>query len=230
MVLNWILRWIVVGPLIRLFFRVKVVGLENLPRRGPYILVLGPHRTEFESLIVVSYIRRHQLHFFAKQEYWEKHKILGYVMTAIGLIPLPRQAKRALIEQIQRGVEKLKEKRVLAMYPEATRGFDGAMHRGYPGAVRISLKAGGVPLVPVGLVGLGKFNPPGRGLRPGRGGELRIGAPIYPLSFRDPDQHKLAERVLEQVLSKTLVTKISREIAHLAGVRYIDEVLPIPDA
>ena len=62
MFLNWLFRWVLVGPIVRLFFRIKVVGMENLPREGPYILALGPHRTEFESIIVASYIRRHQLH------------------------------------------------------------------------------------------------------------------------------------------------------------------------
>lgn len=230
MFLNWLFRWVLVGPLVRLFFRIKVVGMENLPRRGPYILAIGPHRTEFESIIVATYIRRHQLHFFAKQEYWDKHKLLGKLMTAIGLIPLPRQARRALIEQIERGVEKLKRKKVLAIYPEATRGFDEYMHRGYPGGMRISLRAGGIPIVPVGLRGMRELNPPGKGLRPGRG-EIHIGEPIYPLLwFDNPEKHLMAERVLEQVLTKPLVTKVSQEIAMLAGVEYLDELLDVPDA
>lgn len=230
MFLNWLFRWVLVGPIVRLFFRIKVVGMENLPREGPYILALGPHRTEFESIIVASYIRRHQLHFFAKQQYWEEHKLLGVLMTAVGLIPLPRQARRALIEQIERGVEKLRAKRVVAMYPEATRGFDEAMHRGYPGIARISLKAGGVAVVPVGMRGMRELNPPGEGIRPGRG-EIHIGMPIYPLvSFKEPENHKLAEKALEQLMAKWLVTKISREIALLADVPYVDELLIVPDA
>ncbi len=87
-------------------------------------------------------------------------------MTAIELIPLPRQARKALIEQITLGVAILKSGRVLAMYPEATRGFDDSMHRGYPGVARISMKAGGVPIVPVGLRGMRTLNPPGKGLHP----------------------------------------------------------------
>ncbi len=236
MVLNWLLRWVLVGPLVRLFFRIKVVGMENLPRRGPYVLAIGPHRTELESIIVATYLRRHQLHFFAKQEYWEKHPRLGKLMTAIGLIPLPRQARRALVEQIERGVEVLKNKHVLAIYPEATRGFDEYMHRGYPGGMRISLRAGGVPIVPVGLRGMRELNPPykgfrlGKGLVPGRG-EIHIGEPIYPLLwFDNPEKHQMAEKVLERVLTKPLTTKVSHEIASLAGLEYLDELLAVPDA
>ena len=230
MFLNWLFRWVLVGPFIRLFFRIKVVGMENLPRRGPYILALGPHRTEGESIWIASHIRRHQLHFFAKQEYWEKNKALGKLMTAIGLIPLPRQARRALIEQITLGVAKLRAKKVLALYPEATRGFDEFMHRGYPGMARISLKAGGIPIIPAGLRGMREMNPPGKGWRPGRG-EIHIGKPIYPLvSFEHPEKHKLAEKALEQLIAKWLVVKVSREIALLADVPYADDLLPIPDS
>lgn len=230
MFLNWLFRWVLIGPIVRLFFRVKVVGMKNLPRRGPYILALGPHRTEFESIIVATHIRRHQLHFFAKQEYWEKHQLLGKLMTAVGLIPLPRQARRALIDQITLGVEKLRSKKVLALYPEATRGFDEFMHRGYPGVARISLKAGGVPIIPVGMRGMRELNPPGKGLHPGRA-EIHIGEPIYPLiSFEHPEQHKLAEKALEQLMARWLVVKVSREIALLAAVPYSDELLEIPNS
>jgi len=218
-----------VGPLVRLFFPVYVEGLENLPRRGPYILVAGPHRTEFESLILASYLRRHPLRFFAKQEYWDKHRVLGRIMTAIGLIPLPRKAARALLVQIDEGIEVLKGGGVLALYPEATRGYDDAMHRGYSGLAYTSLRAGGVPIIPVGMMGMRRLNPPGKGLRPGRAA-IVIGEPIYPLSLRSLEQQGLVGKALERVLVKPLVTKVSKEIARLSVSEYVDEVLPIPDA
>lgn len=227
MFLNWLFRRIVLGPWIRLFFRVHVEGLENLPRRGPYIVALGPHRTEMESLIVATYLPV-WLRFFAKQEYWDKHPILGKIMTGIGLIPLSRSAK-AMAVQIKEGIEVSKKGHILAMYVEATRGFDESMHRGYPGFAIISMRSGGVPIVPVGLIGMRKFNPPGKKfrLRPGRA-TIVIGEPIYPFSLRSPEQHSMAEKALERVLIKPLVTKVSQEIARLSASPYDDKELQVP--
>ncbi len=229
MVLNWIFRWIIVGPLVRLFFRIHVEGLENLPKRGPYILALGPHRSEFESIIVASYLRRHQLRFYAKEEYWVKHPLLGKIMTAIGLISLPRLASRALLEQISKGVEVLNDDGVLALYIEATRGYDELMHRGYPGFAYTSLRSGGTPIVPVGLIGMRKLHPPGKKLpRPGKA-TIHIGRPIYPLAaIHSPERHQLAQKALERALIKPLVTEVSKKIALLSGSGYDDKELPIP--
>ena len=232
MVLNWVFRWLLLGPLIRLFFQVHVVGKEHLPKHGPFILAIGPHRSEFESLVVASYLRRYWLRFFAKQEYWDKHKLLGHVMTWIGLVPLPRGLGRAMLAQIEQGVDVLKKGGVLALYIEATRSkdpSDDAMHRGYPGFAYSSLRAGGVPVVPVGMIGMRKLNPPGKGLHPGRA-TIVIGEPIYPMALRSPEEHGLAEKALERVLIKPLVTKVSREIARLSTSRYDDKELPIPES
>ncbi|HWT40663.1 MAG TPA: lysophospholipid acyltransferase family protein [Dongiaceae bacterium] len=225
---NWLFRWVVVGPIIRLFFRVHVEGMENLPSQGPFIIAAGPHRTEFESLILATYLRRHWLRFYAKEEYWEAHKLLGKLMTAIGLIPVPRSAKRALLAQIEKGVATLKAGNILAIYPEATRGYDEYMHRGYPGVAHISQKAGGVMIVPVGMIGMRKLNPPGKGLHPGRA-TIVIGKPIRPrFVLPHPDEHVRMETVLELFTTKSLVTKISMEIARLSTAEYLDEVLPVP--
>lgn len=229
MVLNWLFRRILIGPLIRLFFKIGVEGMENLPKRGPFILAVGPHRTEFESLILATFLGRYWLRFFAKQQYWDEHKLLGRVMTGIGLIPLPRGLGRAMLVQIDEGVKVLKKGQILVMYIEATRGYDDSMHRGYPGFAYCSLRAGGVPVVPVGLIGMRKLNPPKQGLHPGSG-TIVIGEPIYPKALQSPEDHNLVEKALERVLIKPFVTRVSKEIARLTESHYEDKELPIPES
>lgn len=233
MLLNWIGRWIFPGLLIRLLFPVHVDGIEKLPKHGPAIFVLGPHKSEFESLVVASHLPRHWLRFFAKQEYWEKHPFIGKLMTGIGLLPIPRQASRALLAQIDLGVAVLEDEGVLGIYPEATRGLrDNKMHRGYPGFAYMSLRAGGVPIYPIGLIGMRRLERADRKglarLRPGRA-TMVVGDPIYPMAFRMPEHAALAERALERVLVKPLVTKVSKELARLSTAMYDDKPLPIPD-
>lgn len=224
---NWLFRWVLLGPVTRLYFRIKVVGKKNLPRRGPYVMAIGPHRTQVESVIVASYLRRRQLHFFAKQEYWDRHKFVGRLMTLVQLVPLDRQARKAMVQQVNFSVELLGKNKVVAMYPEATRGFDEFMHRGYVGVARIAIRAG-VPIIPVGLRGMRPFEPPGKFLRPGRG-EIHIGEPIYPFAvLPEAEQRKAAERLLEATTSRALVTQVCREIAHLADVEYLDQDLKVP--
>lgn len=228
MFLNWLLRWIIVGFFVRIVFPIKVEGRKNLPGRGGAIIAIGPHRTESESIKLASYLPRRQLVFFAKQEYWDKHKWLGRLMTAIGLLPLPRRAGHAVVQQIKLGVDVVNGGRLLAMYPEGTRGHENTptMHRGYTGVARISLQSGGKPIIPVALIGMREARPFQRGAR------IVIGAPIYPFAaLSDPQHHQLTEKVLERMLVKPLTLQLSREIAHLAGdIPYVDTERPIPDS
>lgn len=223
---NLLFRWTFPGMFIRLLFPVHIEGLENLPKSGPYIIAAGPHRTEFESLILASNFPKLWLRFFAKAEYWDR-RLLGALMTAIGLLPIPRDGKKALVQQVKLGVDVLEAGGILAIYPEATRGYDDLVHKGYPGVARISLKAGGVPIVPVGLLGMRKLNPSGHKLRLGKA-TIVVGEPIVPSSFLTKDEETVVGAALQTLLTPRLTARISEAIADLTPYKYSDTLLPIP--
>lgn len=221
-------RYILFGPLLRLLFRVHVVGIENLPKEGPFILAPGSHTTELESALIAVYLRKHEIHFFAKAEYWNKNKVAGWFMTNTGQIPLLRTDSRSADESINKGVGVLRGGGVIAIYPEGTRSRDGKLHKGKTGVARTAIRAGGVKIVPVGLIGMEKLNPPGKGFRPGMA-TIIIGEPINPFHYQELSGHeKLNGKALEHALSRIVTDALMKEIERLSRKRYSKEYLVAP--
>lgn len=246
--LNLVLRRFVVGPPARAFFPAHVVGRENLPREGPFIIAAGPHRTEFESALLACNLSEYELHFFAKAEYWKGSKLKRWFMDGTGMIPVDRQDSRAAVAQIRQGAEILREGGIVAVYPEGTRGTDAYVHKGHTGAVRTALQAskllpgGNVPIIPVGMIGMRELNPPGEKFKLRRGRcTIVIGEPIYPL-LHAPNQpqsrpKELAMHVVEgdsvwarpatSAHARFLTNHLMKEIARLSTAHYLDEYLKI---
>ena len=71
----------------------------------------------------------------------------------------------------------LRDGALLCIFPEGPRSRDGDLHRGYIGAARLAITVG-CPILPVGIVGTRKIQPPGARL-PRRGAcSVSIGAPV----------------------------------------------------
>ena len=173
--------------------------------------------SELESALIATYLGKQELHFFAKDSYWKKGKIWAWFMNATGQIPISQAGGRGVTEQINKGVAYLKKGKIVCIYPEGTRGIDGRVHKGHSGVIRTAILAGGVPVVPVGLIGMGKLNPPGDRfhLRPGKA-KIVIGKPTNPLKHAPRDQANLTDKVLAVVISRAATDALMEEIARLA--------------
>ncbi len=210
-------------------FRVHVVGRENLPAKGPFVLAIGSHTTELESALIQVYLRECVIRFFAKAEYWRKSLLHKWFFTHTGQIPLERLDPRSANATIDIGAEILRQGGILAMYPEGTRSKDGKLHKARSGVVRTAIRGGAV-IVPVGLIGFDKLNPPGKGFRPGTA-TIIIGRPINPIAF-----HKVADaavhltgstNALERLLSPVVTEHLMHVIAQLCHKEYVHEYLPV---
>jgi 1-acyl-sn-glycerol-3-phosphate acyltransferase len=230
---NWMFRYVLLGPLLRAFFKVHVVGRENLPAKGPFVLAIGSHTTELESALIQVYLCEHEIHFLAKAEYWHekgfKGKLKAWFMTRTGQIPVKRLDPRNAGEVVDIGAAVLRDQGVLALYPEATRSKDGKLHKGRTGVVRTAIRGGAV-IVPIGLIGFDKLNPPGKGFRPGIA-TMVIGKPIDPLIVHDvADMAARAAgstKMLEHTLSRPVTEHLMRTIAKLCHKQYDSEYLEI---
>lgn len=139
-------------PVLRLLFRLRVQGRENLPSEGGYVLAAN-HNSNFDPwpLSLPLWPRRY-LRFMAKSElYWWP---LGHIINAGGGFPVRRGERD--VEAINRAVDLARDGYIVAMFPHGTRQRKGLVKRHQPkahgGAARIALEAG-VPLVPAAIVG-----------------------------------------------------------------------------
>jgi len=154
--------------LFAVFCRWEIEGLENLPERGP-VIVVANHVSYWDPIAVGSALPRH-VFFMAKKELFS-YPVLGHILRWLGAFPVNRgRPDRAALK---RAFTLLKDGEVLGIFPEGTRSKTGEMLTPYNGAAYLALQAG-VPVCPVGLIGTKKIFY--RGLF--RKFKVRVGAPI----------------------------------------------------
>ncbi|MBU3065920.1 1-acyl-sn-glycerol-3-phosphate acyltransferase [Nocardia sp. NEAU-G5] len=176
----WLLKYVLLGPLLRMLGRPKVEGLQYVPRTGPFI-VAANHLAAIDSLYLALVLPR-RITFIAKQEYFTGAGLRGridrWVMTATGQVAVDRSGGSASAAALDAAVRILESGGVWGIHPEGTRSPDGRVYRGRTGAIRVAMHTG-VPLVPVALSGTEQVNP--RGRRTWRPGRVRIvfGRPRY---------------------------------------------------
>jgi len=202
-------------PFFRVLWRVRVEGGERLPDRGPAILAAN-HVSFFDSVVLIMSMRR-TLSFIGKTEYLDSWKTRR-VLPALGMIPVDRSDGRQALVALKTAAEVLRSGQLFAIYPEGTRSLDGDLHVGHTGAAYLSM-ATGVPIVPTGIVGTDRVQPPGaRVPRPFRSVTVRFGSPI------DPTLYVGSRRRRRRLITDDVMSAIG----DLSGQQHADPSAPTP--
>src|SRR5438128_11085885 len=120
----WLLKYVVLGPFLKLMYRPKAKGLENLPGDGPVILASN-HVSFIDSLFIPLVVKR-KVVFLGKADYFTSAKT-GWFFRAAGVIPVPLEGGSASEAAIQAGVRELRDGHIVGIYPEGTRSPDGRL-------------------------------------------------------------------------------------------------------
>lgn len=175
----WLMKNIVVGPLLLGVFRPWVIGLENIPKTGGVILASN-HLSFIDSIFLPLVVRR-RVAFLAKSEYFTGTGLKGWAtrqfFKATGQLPIDRSGGRASEDSLNTGLRVLGAGGILGIYPEGTRSPDARMYRGRTGVARMVLEAG-VPIVPVAMIDTEKAMPTGTRLPKVRRIGIIIGEPL----------------------------------------------------
>jgi len=164
-------------PIFRLLFHllsdVKIIGLENVPTSGAYLITIN-HVSTYEPPFVLAFWPIPPEGAGAI-EIWERPGQSILVRIYYG-IPVHRgEFDRQALEKM---IDALNSGRPLLIAPEGGRTHEVGMRRALPGVAYLVEKTG-VPVVPVGVVGATddfmkyalRFNRPRL--------EMRIGQPFY---------------------------------------------------
>jgi 1-acyl-sn-glycerol-3-phosphate acyltransferase len=209
-------RWWRVGlaltrPLVWLVFRVRVRGLEHVPRTGAVILAFNHVSLLDGPVLAIETGRRirRELRFLVAAEVFG-HGLWGWILRRYDQIPVRRgEGDHAAVDA---AVETLTHGAVVAMAPEGRvddhAGADG-LQRIKSGVPRIALPTG-APVVPVGIWGTQRRWPRdgvtwSRPVRPRVG--IAFGPPLLPYgdagddaalgSFRERLRAQLEEQVTQ---------------------------------
>jgi len=114
-----------------------VKGRDNVPRKGPLILVSN-HLNNADPPVVTVNVPR-QVSWLTKSE-WFSTPVIGGMFRMAGMIPVRRfDADLHALREVQ-GL--LKGGGCLGMFPEGTRSKDKVLHRGELGTALIALRSG----------------------------------------------------------------------------------------
>ncbi len=197
-----------VRTLIRLTARPDTTGFEHIPQTGGFI-VASNHLSFLDSVIIQALLPR-QVRFFAKADYWTQPGFKGKVMSgffdAVGSIPVERGDQSASVNALNQLVDFIESGDGVGIYPEGTRSRDGRLYRGRTGVGWLALTTG-APVIPVGLIGTDKLQPPGKRVIVPRKFELRVGAPIQVEKMGPkhglPLRRKTTDLVMEKIAELT---------------------------
>lgn len=127
---------ILAALLFKLLFRFEVHGRENIPKRGGCILASNHVSFLDPVALVVACFRT--LHFMARDDLFTL-PILGKFLLRVNVFPLKKE--RVDIEAIKKALGKLTEDKIVALFPEGGRIFNGRLGSGELGVGLLAYKA-----------------------------------------------------------------------------------------
>lgn len=182
----------------RSLFLGEVIGTENLPQNGPYIIVAN-HASFFDHFIIGSLLvrfRKERVYYLTKKESFEK-TLSRIWHISVGCIPLNRDS--ADTAAFRTTIRYLHEGKIVCIYPEGTRSFTGKMLPGKQGAVRLAIMAK-VPIVPIGMQRTFDILPKGRKMPRFLRAKVQIGSPIQlPEKISKKDLSAIGLDIMEQI-------------------------------
>lgn len=191
-----------VARALKLLCRPVITGLDNLPQDGP-VIIASNHLSFLDSVIISAFMPR-RVKFIAKAEYVNSPGIKGWLMREafefIDIIPVTRGQQSESVAALDPAVEHLKRGNVFGIYPEGTRSRDGYLYRGHSGVAYLAYVTG-APVVPVGLIGTQRLQPPGATMiRPAKF-EMHVGEVIPAPESHGHQTGKLRKAHVEQVMT-----------------------------
>lgn len=175
----WVLKTLVLGPILKLLFRPWVEGEENIPAEGAAIF--ASNHLSFSDSIFLPLVVSRRVTFLAKSDYFTGRGIKGRATAAFfkgaGQLSVDRSGGRAGQAALNSGLKVLRRGEVLGIYPEGTRSPDGRLYRGRTGVARMALEAG-CPVLPVAMIGTDKAQPSGKRVPKIMRIGVRIGKPL----------------------------------------------------
>jgi 1-acyl-sn-glycerol-3-phosphate acyltransferase len=214
-VLYWLLKYVVLGPLLKLVFRPDVQGLANVPASGA--VILASNHLSFSDSIFTPLIVKRRVTFVAKAEYFTgtglKGRLTRMFFVGTGTIPVDRSGGRAAQAALDTQLRVLRAGNIAGIYPEGTRSPDGRLYRGKTGVARLALRSG-APVVPVALLNTDEIQPTGRLIPRIRRVRVRIGAPL--------DFSRYAGRLGDRLAERAVTDEIMYELMELSGREYVD--------
>ncbi|GAB3082322.1 1-acyl-sn-glycerol-3-phosphate acyltransferase [Nocardioides zeae] len=211
----WFLKFVALGPLLRVVFRPRADGLDNVPSQGAAIL--ASNHLSYADWLFMPLVLSRRVSYVAKAEYFTGTGVKGRLQRTFfsgsGQIPIDRSGANAAEGALISAKGVLDRGELFGIFPEGTRSHDGRLYRGKTGVARLALETG-VPVVPVAVIGTDTVAPPGkkfgRLVRP----TVRFGEPL--------DFSRYEGMAGDRYILRSVTDEIMYAIMKLSEQEYVD--------
>ncbi len=195
-----LLAWIVLGR------RLRIVGMEHVPRRGA-VLIVGNHVGTVEPALTGFFIPRLDVFYLAKSELF-RTPFLAWIFRHSHAFPVVRDTPDRSALRV--ALKLLADGHVLLVYPEGTRSWDGQILGDTHGGAGFIARHSGALIVPVASWGSERVIPRGSWLPRRADVELRIGPP-FRLPATGPDGKRLSNRQAAAAMMERVIALLPEE-------------------
>ncbi len=106
----------------KLLFRLRSVGREHIPKRGP-VLIVSNHCSFLDPVLLGITVPR-VVRFLARSTLWDV-PVVGWWIGQWGAVPVYRESKAGTYSAVRKAVDVLKKGYAVCIFPEGTRSPDG---------------------------------------------------------------------------------------------------------
>jgi 1-acyl-sn-glycerol-3-phosphate acyltransferase len=178
--------------------RLRIEGVDKIPRRGA-VLVVGNHVGTVEPPLTGVHIPRRDVYYMAKSELFT-NRVLGWLFRRNHTFPVIRDsADRAAL---RRALAILRKGHVLLVYPEGTRSWDGSIGEAHAGAGFIARHSRAL-IVPVASWGSENVIPKGKWFPRRADVHLRVGD-----GFRLPERGSDGRPLDNQAAANLMMARV----------------------
>ncbi|MFP4974715.1 lysophospholipid acyltransferase family protein [Paenibacillus sp. CN-4] len=135
----------VLRMLYAVFYPLKVVGRENIPREGG-VLLCANHISNLDPITIGIKLER-QVKYMAKEELF-KVPVLGWLVGQLGAFPVKRGGVSK--DAIKTALKTLRAGEMMGIFPEGTRNSDSGAAK--KGAASFALRSGAA-VIPAAIMG-----------------------------------------------------------------------------
>ncbi|MDP1834885.1 MAG: AMP-binding protein [Chlamydiales bacterium] len=165
--------------LLKVFFRLKVKGLENVPKKGPYIICPNhvSHLDPFAIAAAIDYSQLSTLRWGGWQGVVMRNPLNRAISRLSQAVPIDPQ--NAALSSLAVGAAILKQNHNLVWFPEGRRSPEGTLQTFKPG-IGMLLEHYDVPVIPVYIEGTYEALPMGQKIPGLREVTVTFGTPLTP--------------------------------------------------
>lgn len=173
---------------LKLLFRLKTEGRENLPKETNFIIVAN-HTSFLDPLVVAAAVPK-KIYAIALRGLY-KVSWLSWILPKLDAIPTGGSSEKA--------IKLLLQGNIVGLFPEGGRSRTGELKEFRKGAALLALKTG-KPVVPCAIIGAHEAFPVGAKLPKLHPIKIKIGKPLF---FTQRFEEKIDENILLQETLRT---------------------------